>query len=220
MAVGLTLASFALASAAGADAAAERAEAERLATTLFYEGVPYEEGVQITAAGSARLVELLEQPEEARFHGRILLLLGMAAQPGAYEAIAAFANAVPHGELDSAGFRACRLLPLAMGHLARSDSRALDWLTARAQSAPADPGFARGAMNGQRMGRMMRENAVRGLGLSGRAEALAVVRQLRSEAETAASAHPGLSRVASEAEARANAVRSLGTAEAHRGAFE
>jgi hypothetical protein len=129
-----------LAFPAGARASADVGAAEALARTTYHEGVPYAEARKLTGEGAARLIEMLEDPAEARHHAQIAEVLGMSGRAGAYEAIARAAAAAPTGEVDAPTFRTRVALMAALGHLARSDGRALADLIGAATrdgSAPA-----------------------------------------------------------------------------------
>jgi len=74
---------------------------------------------------------MLVDPAEQGHHANILVALGLCAQPGVFEAIAAWADRPRDGEIDRDTFRAWQALPYALGHLARQDPRALERLESR-----------------------------------------------------------------------------------------
>jgi hypothetical protein len=156
----------------------EAAAAEALVRARYYEGLPFADARAITDAGAARLVELLDDPGERAIWDAVVFALGVAARPGAYEILASAAERGASGEVDRAAYRLAIALPLAMGHLARSDGRALAWLLARAESAGGDPGWWHGAHAGRALADELRRAAVRGLGVSGRPEARAALEAL------------------------------------------
>ena len=114
------------------------AETEDLVRMRHYEGMPPEEADRIGADGCVRLVEMLEDPEEAASQAQILLAIGHCAPEGGLEAIAAWAEQPRDGEIDRATFRAWQVLPFALARLAEDDPRAVARLTARLEddSAP------------------------------------------------------------------------------------
>jgi len=160
---------------AGADGAAD---AEALARTVYIEGVPYAAARTLDEAGVARLIEMLGDEAEARQHAQIAELLGMSGRPGAYEAISAAAAEPPHGEVDAATLRKRVALLAALGHLARSDDRALSDLIAAAGDADSEPGWGYRHLRGRRLARLLRRSALTGLALSGRRQAASVLQQV------------------------------------------
>ena len=105
-------------------------EAEEMVRLTWFEGIPADEARQIGPAAADQLVAMLNDPAEAAHHANILVALGHAAQPGAFEAIDAWARTPRAGEVDRATFRAWQALPFAWGHLAAEDPRALARLNA------------------------------------------------------------------------------------------
>jgi hypothetical protein len=166
---------------ASADAGGDAAAAAALVREIHYEGLPYERARAITPAGAARLAELLNDPAERAHAANAVLALGIAAQPGAFEAIAGAAEHGSSGGVDRATYRLRTAIPIAMGHLARSDDRALAWLVARAETRGADPGWWSGPFAGQRLADQLRRRAIDGLALSGRPEAAALLQRIALE---------------------------------------
>jgi hypothetical protein len=161
------------ASAASPDDEADAAA--HLVRQTYYEGLPIDAARAIGPVGAARLVEMLHDPAERAHAANIAIALGVAAQPGAYEALAGALDAGASGEVDRPLFRLLDTVPLAMGYLARRDDRALAWLEERASSRGADPGWSHGPFRGQALVDQERRRAIAGLGLSGRSEAIAVL---------------------------------------------
>ena len=87
-------------------------------------------------------------------------------------------HAAKSGELDRATFRALRSVPYAMGHLARSDERALDWLLHAVDYRNTGPHRSFRHMNRHRVARLLRRAAMTGLALSGHPEAERVLSRL------------------------------------------
>jgi len=172
-----------LAHAAAAAASPDVDAAEALARSTFYEGVPSEAARELSAAGVARLIEMLGDPAEAPHHAQILEVLGMSGHPDAYAAVAAAAANEPTGEVDRAALRKRVAVLAALGHLARDDDRALADLEAAARSKPAHArGWWHRRLRGERLTGLMRRSAVSALAISGRPEARATLRRLESEA--------------------------------------
>jgi hypothetical protein len=182
----------ALAAVAAADPGVE--EAEKLARGTFYEGVPLEDARALEAAGIARLIEMLRDPDEAAHHAQILEVLGMSGHHDAYAAVAATAAEKPTGEVDRDELRKRVAVMAALGHLAREDDRALADLEAAIESAPP-PRWRHRGMRGDRLASLLRRSAVSGLALSGRDEA----REALERIELDASADPEFERHLREA---------------------
>jgi hypothetical protein len=155
----------------------EAALAEALVRKQFYEGIPYPEAAAVGQAGAERLVELLGDPSEIEHHAAILEVLGICGQPGAYQAIEAYAATSPVGAVSGATWRAQLAIPIGMGHLARSDPRALQYLI-RASDAQEPAAWTYRSMNGAAVGVTVHRRVIAGLGLSGAPEADAVLRRL------------------------------------------
>lgn len=192
------------------------AEAEAFVRARYYEGLPYERALDLPAAAVPALAAILEDPAEREHHANALLALGISARPGAYEALAAYAAAAPRGAVDPAVFDARSMLSVAMGHLARSDERALDWLVARLGAEASDPGWSYAAMSAAELGALLREQAATGLAVSARPEAAALLRGL-SRADARALDGPVSERMsahASRALSTLERIRSEGRSEA------
>ena len=164
-----------LATPAASDPAEEAALAESLALARYHEGFPPEYGARITDAGAARLAELLFDAEYARHHATLTEALAASGRPIAFDALKAYAEQQAGERIDFRRFRALRALPLAMGRLARSDDRALAWLEQAAAKRGPAPFHTRSA-DAATVGRRLRLQALYGLAVSGRPEALALLR--------------------------------------------
>jgi hypothetical protein len=175
-----SIASLCFCGSIGAAAASdpEPSRADRLAAAIYFEGVPFEEASDLSDRDVARLIELLDDPSEIRQHPNILAALGMSGSPAAYDAIAAYALRGSSGELDRLEFRAQRSIAYGMGHLARVDGRALDWLIRAATGIGAAPQRSFRQLDPQRFARLMREGAIDGLALSGRPRAARAIAEL------------------------------------------
>ncbi len=149
--------------------------AEDLVRGTYYEGIPLDQAARIDLLGAARLVTLLEDPAEVAHHANILVALAACAQPGAYEAIAAWAHLPHSGEVDRATFRAWQALPHALGQLARRDRRALDLLASQLDAQPSAWRFRH--HDPARIARLTRRGAASGLATSGVPEADSLLRE-------------------------------------------
>lgn len=195
---GIAMMAFAVANAAAADPAADADAAERLVRQTYYEGLPYEAASAITDAGAARLAAMLADPAERAHAANIAVALGIAARPGAYEALARATESGSSGEVDRTEARLRTSLPIAMGHLARSDDRAYAWLVARVDDTRDDPGWSSGSRAGPRLAAQLRRRAIMGLALSGRSDADAILQRLAQpsgQRRAAAAADPELTAI-------------------------
>ena len=151
--------------------------AEALVRRQYFEGIPFAEAAAIGPAGTARLVELLGDPSEAQHHAAILEVLGISGQPGAFDAIETFAADPPSGAVSGATWRAQLAIPIALGHLARRNPRALRRLI-RASDARRPADWTYRSMNGAAVRVAVHRRVILGLGLSGAPQADAVLRRL------------------------------------------
>ncbi len=161
---------------------ADPAAAEALVRRWYFEGLPYEEARALTRADVARLAEMLTDPAEAEYWANIVAALGMSGDSSAFPALARFAASPPEGEVASAEYRARLALPLALGHLARSDARALALLVDPLRSPPASPSWRYRHLHGTRLATLLRDSAITGLGISARPEAQKLLRELANRA--------------------------------------
>ena len=176
-------------------------DAEAVVRKAWIEGLPYEVGSALPPAACPRLLELLAAPDEGAARANVVLALGMAECPGAFDALAALAST--SGPVDRETFRALRTIPHAMGFLAASDARAVAWLDDRSRGRTA-PAWSFRSHGQARVASAERSRAVTGLALSGRPEAL------RTLEELAASPEPEIRSAAGEALGLAGRIRSEG----------
>jgi hypothetical protein len=152
--------------------------AEVLVRQHYFEGIPYEAARELTPEAVVRLAEMLESPEDAPYRANIVMALGMSGQPGAYEALAAYADQSPEGLIEGTESRARLVIPLAMGHLAQRDQRALGFLVRAAQPDARAPRWRHRRLKSARLGGLLRRGAITGLAIAGRPEAGAALRVL------------------------------------------
>ena len=141
------------------------AETEALVRAVYFEGLPEDESRRIGPSGAERLIEMLNDPEEASAHSNTLLALGLSGQPGAFRAMSDWASAAREGEIDRNTFRAWRVLPYALGHIAQHDRRAVVRLEALLDAE--SPNWSFRHHRGARLHRLARRAAATALGLSG-----------------------------------------------------
>jgi hypothetical protein len=168
----------------------------------YVEGLPYAEARKLKPAGVERLIEMLQDPGEAAHHSNIVMALGISEAPPAYPASLEFQDREVEGEVngtrygsargrhrargdggrevDSAEYDARRAIPLAMGHLARTDSRAFEFLldAAHAQGPESAPLWTYRHLREERLAGILRRAAITGVAMSGRPEAKAALRDL------------------------------------------
>ncbi len=150
----------------------------------YVEGLPYAEARKLKPAGVERLIEMLRDPAEAEHHENIVMALGISGALQAYPALVEFEDRDVEGEVDAAEYRARRALPLAMGHLARTDPRALQFLleAARRQEPESAPRWRYLYLREQRLAGILRRAAITGVAMSGQPEAVAALRDLGERA--------------------------------------
>ena len=158
--------------------------AQELVRARYFEGLPYSRARQLTPAGVKVLIEMLADPGELEHRANIVMALGMSGAAQAYPALAELHAVLLEGEIDNAQYRARSALPLAMGHLARSDSRALAFLIeAVRQEAPlSEPDWSYRHLSGQRLEGVLRRATITGLAISARPEAVALLQELDERA--------------------------------------
>jgi hypothetical protein len=152
-------------------------ETEELVRAAYFEGMPEEAATRIGPAGAARLVEMLDDPEERSSHGQIMLALGLGGSPSALAAIETWIAEPRLGEIDRETFRAWQALPFALGHLARSDPRALQRLETLMNAEAPDWTFRR--FHGARLRRLARDSAATSLAETGLPEARRMLDRVR-----------------------------------------
>ncbi len=138
----------------------------------------------MTPEGVERLIEMLQDPAEAEHHGNIVMALGISGAPQAYPALVEFEDREVEGEGDAAEYRARRAVPLAMGYLARTDSRALGFLleATRREEPESAPRWRYLYLRDQKLAGILRRAAITGVAMSGQPEAVAALRALGERA--------------------------------------
>jgi len=159
-------------------------EIERRVRAVYIEGFPYTLGRGLSRDAVERLAGMLESPDERPYWSNIVLALGTSESSRALVALEAFADAAPTGEVEADVYQARAALPFAFGHLARRHDAALVRLGNRA-TEERDPQWSFQSLRGAALGDVLRRAAITGLGVSGRDEADAILRELE-ERENAA----------------------------------
>ncbi len=153
--------------------------AELLVRAQYVEGLPHDQARELTTPEAVeRLVEMLQDPAEAEHHENIVMALGISGAPQAYPALVAFEDREVEGEVDAAEYRARRALPLAMGYLAGTDPRALQFLLEEAhrEGPESAPRWRYLYLRDQRLAGILRRAAITGVAMSGQPEAVAALR--------------------------------------------
>ena len=191
--------------ASPASASLDAEEAEALAMADWFEGVPDDRISRLTPAAVARLEAMLSDPARSLRHAAIIELLGRAGGPGVYEILAALDPAPPEGEVkgeaegevkgavdrevggevegeameevEGSVYRARLAVPLALGYLAREDDRALQRLLSKAESRRSAHWRFR-HLDEVRLAELMQMQALTGLAVSGRGDALRTLQRL------------------------------------------
>lgn len=156
---------------------------------VAYEGVSISDAKSLDVATLDVIARIVLDPSESRLHTRGLLALGIAAPNGAYETIRAFNAHRLFGEVDRATYDSRLAVPIAMGHLARSDPRALAWLRdALARRASELPEWRFPPFEPEAIARSWRRSVISGLGLTADPSAEADLAALATAPATRASA--------------------------------
>ena len=171
----------------GVGFAPDRAAAEldpdtalELARAQWFEGIPEERLDRLSPDAHRALGELLEDPGEAEHHAAAIELLGLVGGRPAFKLITRYERAAGTAdaeEVSSALHRARIAVPIALGHLARHDDRALRQLLREADRTDG-PRWRTKRISADRAARVHREVCAIGLGLSGREEAPAALRRM------------------------------------------
>ncbi len=133
-----------------------------------------------SAPRAPSLPQILSDPEEGSAHANALMALGLCGQPGAFQAIRAWASAPREGEIDRDTFRAWQALPYALGHVGRRDRRAVARLEALIDAK--SPKWTFRHHRGARLRRLARRAAATALAVSGLPEAGEVLDRARQRA--------------------------------------
>jgi hypothetical protein len=158
--------------------------AEKLVRVHYFEGIPYAEARELTSASVERLIEMLRDPAETEHRENIIMALGVSGAPQAYPALVEFWEEEIEGEVAAIEYQARRALPLAMGHLAGTDPRALQFILEAARREEPEPAqrWSYLYLRDQRLAGILRRAAITGVAMSGRPEAIATLHNLGERA--------------------------------------
>ncbi|MBK7952413.1 MAG: hypothetical protein IPK00_27580 [Deltaproteobacteria bacterium] len=159
--------------------------AEKLVRATYYEGLPPEDARDLDSHGCARLAQMLEDRRELAYHANIVQALGYSRNQNAFEALRDFASIPLSGEVDRATFRARLYLPVAMGHLAQFDVRALQWLLANRPDG-GQPEWRFRQVRGAELKELLSEQFLTGLAHSGAEPARVAIEAALLEGEVGA----------------------------------
>ena len=155
-------------------------EAEALVRAQWFEGIPDERIEQLAPAAIDQLRSMLNKAALGEYHANIIDLLGRGGGAGSYEAVIQYAASTPRGQVDGSQFRAQMAIPLALGHLARSDHRALTLLLQRVNKPPAVR-WHHNRLDASRVAHLLQLHALTGLALSGKSEARSTLKALANQ---------------------------------------
>ena len=144
----------------------------------YFEGIPYDEARAFGVTALPRLRQLLDDPSHRDFQANIVSMIGIVGGEGAADTLIGYVNANQERTLDPATYRGAVTAVMALGLVANvGDANALSFLAAKALAlAAAAPASGTLRLEAVTVG----QQAVLGLGLSGRPEAAQVLTQLRN----------------------------------------
>ena len=153
----------------------------------YFEGIPYDQARAFGPAALPRLRELLADPANSEFQANIVSVIGIVGGPGASETLIEYVNSHQDRSLDPNTYRGALTAVMALGLVSNTgDERATGFLAERARAlVAAQPASGALRLEPATVG----QQAVLGLGLSGRPEADAVLQLLRGT-QIRAIAHP------------------------------
>ncbi len=166
----------------GAVAGAEASTAgnvDAFVLRLYVEGVPFESARALGPAALPRLRQLLSDPGNRVYASNIVGVMGIIGEDGTAETLINFVEGNRNRALDPDTYRASLTAVMSLGYLAnRGDASAMSFLSnsarALATASPATTPDLR--LEPVAVG----QNAVLGLGLSGRPEGAQVLQELRN----------------------------------------
>lgn len=162
--------------------------AEDLVLVVYFEGLPPLRARELSTPGAEHLIEMLRAGDHQPFHSNIVLALGHSEHSQAFATLEWYGRDEP-GDVPSGIYRARVAVPVAMGHLAASDDRALAWLTSRARNGTPRPRWNRAGAGTGELAQTMRAQVLNGLAVSGRSAAAELLNEIaQHEADPTAGA--------------------------------
>ncbi len=165
--------------AAGAAAADEPGGVEAFVRTQYAEGLPYEAARRLGPGARPRLEAMLGDPAESAHWSNIVGAIGIIGGPRASDVLVAFVESQRGRVIGGEAYRAALSAVMALGYVANGgDAQAMNYLstTARGLASPQPQQPADGLrLDNHTLG----QQAIVGLGLSGRPEARTVLRELQ-----------------------------------------
>jgi hypothetical protein len=154
-------------------------------STVFIEGVPYEEARLAGTVFWQRYVDVLMDPAQQDTWGNAVVAIGASGQPGAERSLIDFFNRLPtEAPLDGAACRAAYAVPIALAYHA-NNSRAPAALQFLSRAANGDTDFEWRCVyhsTNQEARSDLQNVSIRSLGLSGIDDADPILRQLEARA--------------------------------------
>jgi hypothetical protein len=145
----------------------------------YMDGIPYDAAHMLEPEALPYLFELLGDPNKKPFWVNIIVTIGFMENPSAVESLVAFLENA-RGEVDSFTFRALLSVPYALGCIAvNGDGRALQYLSGNLNT-PLDQA-ARWSHRGKPVAKLIAEQSVMGLAVSGRPEARSLLLDLEAK---------------------------------------
>ncbi len=174
----------------GLEAQAQRMPIQEFIAKTYFHGVPY---MEAKAYGPQAVPALLQMLDDARMEPHrinILSTIGMIGSSTATQPLIRFFES-RQGNLSYIDFISTLVVFQAMGYIAQGgDDKAYNYLVKWVQADQWQKSgltFSYGSYQGPKMGQMIREIAIQGLGISGRADALerllALARQVDNQAQ-------------------------------------
>lgn len=148
---------------------------------MYYHGTPYGEARAYGSAAVPQLIEMLNDPRMEEHWVKTIYILGCIGDPSAVPELTRFLKR-QHGEISVQTFRATLAVLPALGFIAQGgDPDAIAQVLAYANPnhwVVSGLNFGYGPYHGSALGEVLTRTAIQGLGASGRAEALTMLREM------------------------------------------
>ena len=183
-----------------------RSQAETLVRARYYEGMPFDTPKALDQSGIQRLAEMIEDPREQAHRSNIVMALGLSNHPDAFKVLRAYSERTPKGRIQSSERNARLALPIALGHLSRTDSRAYKMLEQQVM-ASKPVGWHDKRFNADRLSEMLHRTRIQAIGISGASEGADLLRVMIKNTDD-----PGRKNIMREALDLSNRVQTSGAA--------